>query len=405
MSTFAYESLDTTGRRTKGKLDAENREAAIETLRGQGQLIVQLSETKEGIWTRDLQFGKKRVKSQEFVAFCRQFSALTGAGVTLVDALRVMQEQAESKVMASALSEISASVVRGNPLSSSMAEHDVFPPMFISMVRAGEASGSVEEVLDNLAVYTERQHDTTEKVKSALTYPIAVAVFAVFVVIFLLVKVIPTFVGIFTQEHLTLPLPTRIVLGVSHALIHQWYLFVIVGAAIVGGVFYLTQTAVGRRRWDEWQLHIPLFGILLRKSAVAKLCRVLSMLFTSAVPTLQAFSIAADVVGNLYFKDVLLSARDSLTAGRSISDPLRKSGAFPALVIQMIYVGEQTGRLDSMLLKVADFYEKDVDTMVTRLRSLIEPIMIVVLGAVVGTVVLAALLPMFSLYQNINQLQ
>lgn len=403
MAVYAYEAIVARGSRERGKVEAEHRDEAVRQLSEKGLHVVDMREVRDSVWTRELSIGRRGVKRADFVAFCRQFATLVRAGIPLVEALTVLTEQSRSAPLKTALGVVVASVIEGNSLSDSFAEHTrIFPPMFIQMVRAGEIGGTLDEVLETTATYEERQHEIAEKIKSAMVYPISVSVFAIVVSIFLLVRVIPTFVTVFQAQHLTLPLPTRIVLGFSFFMTHRWYLVLAILAAIGVAIYWLYRNPKNLYLRDKYMLRIPVFGELMQKSAVARTARTMSMLFHSAIPALQAITITADVVHNRYISNTLRDARDNLSGGGSISEGLRESDAFPPMLTQMIRIGEQTGNLDEMLGKVADFYESDVETMVDRLRQLIEPIMIAILAVIVGTIVLSALLPMFSLYQGLD---
>lgn len=403
MAFFTYEALVSRGVRQSGRIEAEHRDEAIRKLAEDGLHIIKMKEVKLSFWTKDIEFGKKRVKQADFVAFCRQFATLVRSGIPLVESLQVLTEQTRSKHLKQALLDVTDSVIEGTALSDSFSAHPtIFPQMFVQMIYAGEISGTLDEVLDDTATYTEKQHETAEKIKSAMVYPASVGIMAVLVSIFLLIRVIPTFVTAFQSQHLTLPLPTRIVLGISFFFTHRWYIAIIVLAVLVAAGFWGYQYPEVRNRKDRYILRIPIFGGLLQKNAMARLARTLSILFRSAVPALQALTITADVVGNRYLASTLLEARERLRSGESIVDPLRESEAFPPLFTQMVRIGEQTGNLDEMLAKIANFYEADVATMVDRLRQLIEPVMIAFLAVVVGGIVLSALLPMFSLYQGID---
>lgn len=403
MAIYAYDAIVRRGQRQQGRVEAEHRDDAIRQLSRSGLHVVELHEVKNSVWTKEFSFAQGKVKQADFVAFGRQFATLVRAGLPLVDALQVLVEQTRSKPLQGALSDVVQRVTEGNALSDSLAQHPrVFPSIFVHMARAGEVSGTLDEVLESTATLVEKQYQTTEKIKSAMIYPISVCVFSVLVTLFLLVKVLPMFVSEFQQEHLILPLPTRIVLGASHLLTHQWYIFLAVLVVVVGLFLWVARSPRALYQKDKWLLRLPVFGPLLQKNSVARMGRTLSLLFRSAVPTLQAMSITADVVQNRYVANTLRESRERLRSGESMVAPFEANDAFPPLVTQMIHVGERTGNLDEMLSKVADFYEAEVATMVDRLKQLIEPIMIAVLAVVVGSIVLAAILPMFSLYQGLN---
>lgn len=403
MAIFAYEAIVSRGERKQGRVEAENRNDAISQLSQSGLHVIDLREVKSSLWTKDISFLQPKVKQQDFVAFSRQFATLVRAGLPLVDSLQVLTAQTKSKPLQAALVDVTQRVVEGNALSDSFSQNlRIFPSMFVHMVHAGEVSGTLDEVLDSTATLIEKQYQTTEKIKSAMIYPISVSAFSVVVAVFLLVKVIPMFVNIFQQEHLTLPFPTRMVMDTSFFLVHCWYICIAILAGVVTGILLAVRNARALFLKDKWILRLPVFGPLLQKSAMARMGRTLSLLFRSAVPTLQAMSITADVIQNRYIANTLRDSREQLRMGESMVVPFEGNSAFPPMVTQMIHVGERTGNIDEMLGRVADFYEAEVATLVDRLKQMIEPIMIAVLAVVVGTIVLSAILPMFSLYQGLN---
>lgn len=414
MTTFSYQAVDRLGKVSRGKLTAETPEMVITRLREQGIYVTKLWEDKswrnrftpseDSILGMEIHLGKK-VKGSDFAVFTRQLATLIKAGVTVADGVRVIAQQTERKPLAKALLEVAGKLRNGSQLSESVEERvDIFPPLFVNMVRAGEAAGDLDGVLEKLAVFFEKQHYTSEKIKSAMTYPLIVSVLAVAVVVILMTTVIPTFVGIFSSFHVQLPLATRIVMGVSHFLVQFWYLLLIFLVGIVAIYVYLMRKPKVRYYRDFIFLKLPVLGSLLQKSAMAKMARTLGSLFASAVPILQALKLTADAVENEVVAKALLDSSESLTSGRPLSEPLLQSWVFPPLVVHMITVGEHTGNLDFMLSKIADFYEAETEAVVDRLKTLIEPLMIVILTTIVGTIVIAVISPMFSLYQQMGSL-
>lgn len=401
---FQYEAIDRkTRKKKKGKLKIGTRADAIEQLKNQGLAIVHVTEIKPSIWKQDLNIHiGKPVKTKDFVVFCRQLATLLHSGATVVDSLRLLSDQAKTKPFKEALEQIYKDVRSGIPLSDACADYPkIFDKVFVNMIRAGELSGNMDEVLERLATFFEKEHNTREKVKSALTYPIVVSIIAAVVVTFLLTSVIPTFINTLVASGGEIPLPTAIVLAISNFLINYWYIPLLGIALILLSFSYIKKTSKGRYMIDYFKLKIPVFGILIQKSAIARMSRTLSSLFVSAVPILQSLTMVAEIVDNEVIARTLRECRESLRGGDTLSEPLEKSWIFPKLVTHMISIGEQTGQLDTMLEKVADFYEADVDHMASRLSAIIEPVMIVILAIIVGTIVLAAMLPMFEIYQNV----
>lgn len=404
LSGYSYEAYDKSGKKTKGIVNGSDRQAAIQDLK-QNLYVYKLQEAKPSLLQRELILGSKRIPLKVFVPFLRQLSTLFKAGVPLVESLRILGEQTTYKRLKKILPEFAAGVARGNQLSDVLREQEaLFPPVFISMVRAGEVTGNLEDVLDNLATYMEKEHNTREKVKSAMTYPAVIGVMSICTCTFLLIKVIPNFVGSLKQAGSQLPWSTRVVLATSDHLVGTWYLYLL-GIMLCFLLFrYLLKKPKFRFAVDALKLRVPVFGKLLQKAAIARASRTMATLFKSAVPTLQVFTVAANVVGNEIYAKALREARDSLRGGNSMVVPLRKEKMFPPLVTQMIAIGEQTGNIDTMFGKIADFYEADVEATVDKLRPLIEPLMILILAGVVGVIVTAALAPIFQMYQDFGKL-
>ncbi|MFZ3588335.1 type II secretion system F family protein [Bacillus sp. DJP31] len=401
MPRFKYQ-----GRATSGKVDglvtSPSKREAMMKLREQGIRVFDIQEVKETLLTRELTIGNP-VKLQHFVIYLRQFATLLKAGISVVDATKILSQQSASKVLKRVLLDVEEDLRSGQALSQSSSKHKkVFTPMFINMVRAGEASGSLDETLERLAEHYEKQHYTKQKIISALAYPVVVGIIAVVVVIFLLVQVVPTFVSMFAGFNAELPLITRLVLDASEFMQKFWWIIIIVGILSYATLQVLKQQKSSRYYLDYLQLKIPVFGPMFQKAAIARMTRTLSSLFTSSVPILQALSIVEDVVENEVIARVINESKDSLERGVSLTEPMKKHWAFPPLVTQMIAIGEETGSLDAMLGKIADFYEKEVESSTDRLKSLIEPIMIVVLASIVGTIVTAIIVPMFDIFNKIN---
>jgi len=404
MPAWSYVALENSGKQRSGRIESPDRQSALQELKGQGVRIIRLEEFKGSIWTRELAFGTKKIPMKELVPFLRQFAVLVRAGVTLVDALRILAEQTTHKPLRTILVDAASQVMRGSQLSDVLRAYPrEFPPLLPNMIRAGEVTGNLEDVLERLAQMMEKENYVREKVKSAMTYPIIVSILAVLVAAFLLINVIPTFVQNLLALGGQLPLPTQIVLATSEHLQAWWYLYA--GGLLLSwlGLRAISRTERGRYAFDLLKLKLPVFGPLLQKAAIARTSRTLSAMFQSAVPTLQAFTVAAGVVGNEVYARALLKARDALTEGQSLVLPLRAEPMFPPLVTQMIAIGEQTGSLDVMFAKIADFYEADVEAMVDKLRPLLEPLMILVLAVVVGVIITAALAPVFEIYNQMGQ--
>lgn len=400
MPLFEYQVKTSAGKSIKGKLTVTDKPTAMEELRKRGLTVFSLIERKTSILSMDIYIGNP-VKPLHFIIYCRQFATLMRAGVSIVDATRILAEQTESKPLRKALVDVNSSLMRGISFSQAVQDHKkIFPQLFVSMIRAGEESGDIEGTLDRLAMFFEKQHTTTEKIKSALTYPITVGVMAIAAVIYLLWAIVPQFVTMFESMDAELPAITQMVLALSKSIQGQWY-FWILGVLLLVIAFQITKrTEKGAYALDYAKLKIPVFGKLNQKGSIAQFTRTFSSLYASSVPILQSLVIVEEVAGNKVIGKFIRSAGDSLRQGNPLSEPLKKAWVFPPLVTQMIAIGEETGALDTMLSKVADFYEMDVENTVDRLKSLLEPLLIAFLAAVVGVIVAAIMLPMFSLYGN-----
>lgn len=400
MPLFEYQVRTGSGKQLKGKLTAQNKSNAMEELRKRGLIVFSLIERKNSILSKDIYIGNP-VKMVHFIIYCRQFATLIRAGVTLVDATRILGEQTESKPLKKALQDVYSSLLKGIAFSQTIQDHPkIFPTLFVSMIRAGEESGDLEGTLDRLAIYFEKQHNTREKVKSALMYPVTVGLLAISAVVYLLWAIVPQFVQMFESMDAELPMITKLVISMSKSIQGQWYLWLLAIIVLVVSFKMYKRSDKGAYVIDHLKLKMPVFGRLNQKSSIAQFSRTFSSLYASSVPVLQSLAIVEDIAGNKVVGSAIRKAADSLRQGRPLSEPLKKAWVFPPLVTQMIAIGEETGALDEMLSKVADFYEMDVENTVDRLKSLIEPLLIVFLAGVVGIIVAAIMIPMFSLYGN-----
>ena len=383
-------------------MTAASRREAMVKLKDNGVRVIEMTEVPETLMTMELTIGNP-VKMQDFVIYLRQFATLLQAGVTIVEATSVLAAQTESKGLKQALLDVEQELREGNPFSDAVSKHPkIFNSMFVNMVKAGEVSGNMDGTLERLAEDFEKQHHTREKVKSALTYPVVIGMIAIFAVIFLLVGVVPKFVTMFTDMDLELPAITKFVLSASEFMEKFWWLIGLVGIAIYLSFMFMKKNKQTKYYLDLVFLKMPIFGKMMQKAQLARMMRTLSTLFSSSVPILQAMSIVEKVVENEVISKVIRESRNSLEKGRSMAEPMIAHWAFPPLVTQMITIGEGTGALDAMLSKIADFYEKEVEAGTDRLKSLIEPIMIVLLAGVVGVIVMSIMMPMFSMYDQMS---
>ncbi|PIC83863.1 type II secretion system F family protein [Sporosarcina sp. P1] len=403
MARFTYEGRDAKAIR-RGTVTATNKRDAAIKLKEQGIRVVSLVEQKETMLTKDITIGSP-VKRDQLIMFLRQFSTLLQAGVTIVDAVRILSMQVEQATFRKILTAVQEDLRTGTALSIAFGKHPkVFEPLILNMVAAGEVSGTVDESLDQLAEHFEKAYRTRQKVTSAMAYPVVVGIIAIAVVIFLLWFVVPMFVDMFDSVGGQLPWLTRAVMAASEWIENYWYLLILIVSVLVVGYVLFRSNPKGKYILDTILLRLPIFGSIAQKSSLAMMTRTLSSMFSSSVPILQALSMTERVVGNEVISKVIGESRVSMERGGSLTEPMLNHWAFPPLIPHMIAIGEETGSLDSMLVKVADFYEKEVEAATDRLKALIEPLMIVFLAAVVGTIVLAIMLPMFSMFEQIDSL-
>ena len=395
MPIFTYSGRTRGGQTISGEMEAQNRDAVVARLRSQQIIATAVKAKPKDIVIPGFGGG---VSEKDIVIFTRQFATMIDAGLPLVQCLEILSTQEENKVFKKALIEIRQSVEGGTTFAAALKMHPkVFTSLYANMVEAGEAGGILDTILNRLAQYMEKAMALKKKVKSAMIYPGTIVTVAVTVVVFLLIFVIPTFKSMFEGFGATLPLPTQIVLEASN-IVRAYFLYMI--AVVVGGVFALKSyyaTNAGKTVIDGLLLKSPVFGILIRKVAVAKFTRTLGTLISSGVAILDGLDITARTAGNKIVEAAVLKTRSSISEGKTIAEPLRESGVFPPMVVQMIAVGEQTGALDAMLGKIADFYDEEVDTAVGNLTSLLEPLLMVFLGIVIGGVVIAMYMPIFKL--------
>ncbi|MFD1781121.1 type II secretion system F family protein [Fredinandcohnia salidurans] len=401
MPKFKYEGRDKFGKKS-GTISGTSKTDAVSSLSDKGIRVISINELPETFLTKDIAIGNP-VKLRDFVIFLRQFSTLIKAGVTIVDSMNILAHQTDSKPLKNALLEVELDLREGISLSTATAKHKrIFTNLFTNMVRVGEVGGSLDETLENLAVYYEKQNKTRQKVKSAMAYPIVIGIVAIAVVIFLLVSVVPTFVDMFADFGAELPAITKFVLNASVFMQKFWWLVLLLGIFIFLMFTLLKQRQETRYYVDYAKIKMPIFGKLIQKAVLARLTRTLSSMLNSSVPILQALVVVETIVENEVIADVVKQSRKALEQGKSMTDPMKKHWAFPPLIIHMIAIGESTGSLDEMLGKVADFYEDEVENTTDQLKSLIEPLLIVFLSGIVGTIVTAILVPMFDIFNQIK---
>jgi general secretion pathway protein F len=408
MPVYEYTALDGSGKSVNGIIDADSQVAARQRLRGSGIFPVDVKETSPR--PRDLRSGPvsvsallKRIKPGEVSVATRQLSILLGAGVPLVASLDALITQITNPQLKKIMAQIKESVNEGNSLAYALSSHPrIFSNVYINMVRAGEASGSLDVVLDRLADLGEHEQALRGRFKAALAYPVFMSFIGTLVLFFLITFVVPNITQIFREMHQTLPIPTVALINVSNFLKSFWWLILL--ATVCGIVItrQLINTPRGRYVWDEVKLRIPVLGPINNKMAVARFGRTLGSLLKAGVPLISALQIVRNIVNNVIIADVIDNTVEEIQAGKSLASPLAQSRWFPSIVVQMISVGEQSGELEAMLSKIAETYDRDVESQIMAMTSMLEPVMILVMGLIVGFIVVSILLPIFEMNQMIR---
>jgi type IV pilus assembly protein PilC len=397
MATFTYTARAFNGDLRTATIDASSRDDVIAQLRKQRLSVVKIDQDASK------KIGRGSIKTRDVVIFTRQFSTMINSGLPLVQALTILAEQTDNKALAEVTKKVVFDVESGNTVADALSKHPrAFTNLYVNMVAAGEAGGILDTILMRLATFLEKNDALVRKVKGAMIYPAVIMSVAAIAVVTLLIFVIPVFETMFSSVNMALPLPTRIVIGASRFLKGYWWA---VGAVVMTGAFMFKKyyaTPNGKLVIDRLLLKMPVLGDVLRKSAVSRFTRTLGTLISSGVSILEGLEITAKTAGNRVIQDAIMQSRSSIAGGDTIAQPLQKSKVFPPMVISMIAVGEQTGGLDEMLSKIADFYDEEVDAAVSNLLSLLEPIMIVFLGVIVGGMVVAMYLPIFDMINAVQ---
>jgi type IV pilus assembly protein PilC len=398
MAVYAYKARDYSGNKISGTMEADNERMVVEHLRSHDYIIVEIAEKRVHNFANKLPSFQAKVKAKDLAIFCRQMSTLMNAGVPIVNCIRILQEQTVNPSMKSALKEVVDHLEDGNSLTKSLrAFPKVFPEVFVNMVETGEISGNIDEVMERLAINYEREHNIKEKVKSSMTYPLVILIVAIIGVTAMLIFVIPMLVGMLTENGALLPLPTRIVLGASDIVKKFWWFFIML---FIAAYFAIKQAFLKkniREVYDKTILILPIFGELIKILIISRFARVLGSMVRSGVPIVEALDTVQRTVGNLAVSREIDLAKESILQGKGIAEPLKASKVFPPMVVNMIAVGEESGALDSLLEKVAVFYDREVDNRLERLSALIEPLLIVGLGVILGFMIIAMMLPILDL--------
>ncbi len=401
MPTFKFKAMDLAGATASGEVEAVSTQDVVEQLKQRGLVVVNVASKYK---SRELNLELfPRVKADELAVASRQLSTMVNAGMPILRALSVLEQQSENKLLKRSLAAVRDDVEAGSNLSDAMAKHPkVFDDLYVSMVRAGEVGGLLEAVLMRVADQLEKDAALKRQVKAAMIYPCVVITFALGIMLALVAFLIPVFVGVFKQFPGKLPALSQFMVNFSHALTHQWYIFLLIVGGIVFGFISLKNSKRFRPYWDRAKLRVPMkIGEVVQKVAIARWSRTLSSLVAAGVPMIQALEITGHTSGNTVIEEAMGNVIVSVKQGGTISAPMKRSPVFPPMVPQMIAVGEETGALDNMLAKVADFYDDQVEAAVKALTSILEPVMIIVVGGIVGVIVISMYLPLFSVYNAI----
>ncbi len=397
MAKFQYKAKNMSGKIVEGIYEAPEKQYVIDMIKEKSFYPIEIKEISEGKDLKEYDFFTK-VKTKDLIVFCRQFSGILKAGVTLVQALRMLGEQTENVILSNIIKEINDDIQKGSGLSEAMAKHRKhFPPILIHMVNAGEVSGTLENSLDTVAVQFEKQDNLRKKVKSAMTYPIIVLIVAVLVVAFLLTFVVPTFTGLFESSGAQLPAITLLLIAISSFMRDNLIVIILLVVIIAASTKIYLNTDEGRYRFDKFKLSMPLLGKVQTKSVAATFARTLTTLMSSGVGVTEALRITGQVVGNTYVLDKLTKIEQQVSEGKGMHGPVKESGIFPALLCNMVMLGEETGNIEDMLSKTASYFEEEVDDATAQLTALLEPMIIVFLAVIVAFIVIAIALPMFEL--------
>jgi type IV pilus assembly protein PilC len=402
MATYVFKAMDLAGVQAKGEVEAESKQAVAEQLKERGLVVVDIAAKYR---SKELNLELfSRVNAKDLAVASRQLATMVTSGMTIMRALQVLETQSDSKMLKEAVAGVRHDVEAGLLLSDAMARHPrVFGPLYVAMVRAGETGGVLEECLMRVADQLEKDAALRRQVRAAMIYPAIVITFAVTVLLALVAFLIPVFVGVFKQFPGKLPALTQFMVNFSHLVTHQWYLLILFLVGSVGGFIAMKRNQTARDKWDAFKLRIPMkIGEVVQKVAIARWSRTLSALTSAGVPIMQAIEITGKTAGNAVIEKSMGDVITSVKSGGTISAPLKDCPAFPPMVAQMVGVGEETGALDSMLAKIADFYDSEVEAAVKALTSIMEPVMIIFVGGIVGVIVISMYLPLFSIYNSIK---
>jgi len=402
MANFKYIAKGIDGSTIKGEIEGENERDVVQRLRRDN--IYPIKITKESLANKELKFSiLQRVKIKDIAIFCRQFHAIIEAGISLLECLEILRAQTENKKLRNSIYEVYEEVQKGNTLSMAMNKHpNVFPEMLVNMVETGEVSGQLDIVMARMADHYEKENKLRQKITGTMVYPIIIGIVSILVVWFLMVFVLPNFISMFGSFGVQLPLITRILLALGNWLKSYWYMPII----IVGIIYYIykkySRSQTGRYRIDSLKLNLPIIGPVNRKIATSRFSRTLSTMLFSGISIIEAMEIVIKVIGNAVISEGINKSMDNIRKGIGIADPIKEIGVFPPMLISMVRIGEESGSLDAMLAKTADFYDDEVESAVAKMTTLIEPIVLVLMAVVVGVIIVSIVLPMFEMFNQIG---
>ena len=404
MPGFTYVAVDKRGKEKRGSLEAETRERALEQLKAEG--LIPVSVREQGALNKEIDFSiGKKVKPRDLSVFCRQFVSITQAGVPMKEALQMLSEQTENKWLKRAISEVLLNVEKGNTLADSMrSQPDIFPPMLVNMVEAGEQSGSLEMAFSRMAVHFEKEAKLKATIKKATIYPIILVIAAIGVIAVMLLFVIPIFIDMFADLDIEMPAITMFVMNSSKWMTSHWYVVLGIIVGVVAAYKLIYRTTQGRLTIDRIKMKMPLFGKLTVKTACSQFARTMSTLLMSGISTIDALETTSKIVNNIHYTNAMLKAREEVMKGVPLSEPLEASGIFPPMVYHMTGIGEETGNVEEMLEKMADYYDEEVEMTTQSVLAAMEPLIIVFMALVVGTLVIAVISPIGAMYNGLDNL-
>lgn len=404
MPGFSYVAVDKRGKEKRGSLEAETRERALEQLKAEG--LIPVSVREQGALNKEIDFSiGKKVKPRDLSVFCRQFVSITQAGVPMKEALQMLSEQTENKWLKRAISEVLLNVEKGNTLADSMrSQPDIFPPMLVNMVEAGEQSGSLEMAFSRMAVHFEKEAKLKATIKKATIYPIILVIAAIGVIAVMLLFVIPIFIDMFADLDIEMPAITMFVMNSSKWMTSHWYVILAIIVGVVAAYKLIYRTTQGRLTIDRIKMKMPLFGKLTVKTACSQFARTMSTLLMSGISTIDALETTSKIVNNIHYTNAMLKAREEVMKGVPLSEPLEASGIFPPMVYHMTGIGEETGNVEEMLEKMADYYDEEVEMTTQSVLAAMEPIIILFMALIIGTLVIAVIWPIASMYNGLDNL-